>query len=152
MEILLRRIARKPKYTIGKLYVDGNYVCDTIEDLDRGLDNSMTVEQILKKKVKSETAIPTGRYQVTLNVISPKFSKKEFYQINANKGRVPRLLNVKGFEGILMHCGTDQNSSAGCIILGENKVVGKVINSQATFIKFYNILKTAKDKIYITIK
>jgi len=152
MEILLKRIARRNAYTIGKLYVDGKYVCDTIEDKDRNLSDSMSVSEIGKNKVKHQTAIPTGRYEVSLNVVSPKFSLKPFYYTNANKGRVPRLLNVKGFDGILIHCGTNQNSSSGCIIVGENKVVGKVINSQATFIKLYKILKEAKDKIYITIK
>lgn len=152
MELLLKRVARKPKYTIGKLYVDGKYVCDTIEDTDRGLTDSMTLNEVKKKKIMHETAIPTGKYEVTLNFVSPKFSKKAFYYTNANKGRVPRLLNVKGFDGILIHAGTDQNSSSGCLIVGENKVVGKVINSQATFIKLYKILQTAKDKIYITIK
>jgi len=152
MELLLKRIARKPKYTIGKLYVDGKYVCDTIEDTDRGLTNDMTLNEVKKKKIKHETAIPMGRYQVTLNVISPKFSLKPFYYKNANKGRVPRLLNVKGFDGILIHAGVNQNSSSGCLIVGENKVVGKVINSQDTFIKLYKILQQAKDTIYITIK
>ena len=152
MEILVKRIARKPKYTIGKLYVDGKYVCDTIEDVDRGLSDSMTLNEIKKKKIKHQTAIPKGRYQVTINQVSPKFSQKPFYYKNANKGRVPRLLNVKGFDVILIHSGVNQDSSSGCLIVGENKVVGKVINSQTTFIKLYKILQTAKDDIYITIE
>ena len=152
MEILLKRIARRPKYTIGKLYVDGKYVCDTIEDTDRGLSDNMTLEEIKKKKIKHQTAIPTGRYQVTINQVSPKFSQKPFYYKNANKGRVPRLLKVKGFDGILIHSGVNQDSSSGCLIVGENKVVGKVINSQATFIKLYKLLQTAKGNIYITIQ
>ena len=152
MELLLKRIARRQKYTIGKLYVDGVYFCDTIEDTDRGLTDAMPLNEIKKKKIMNETAITSGRYEITLNIISPKFSKKSFYYINANKGRVPRLLNVKGFEGILIHSGTDQNSSSGCLIVGENKIVGKVINSQATFIKLYKVLQSAKEKIYITVK
>lgn len=152
MKLLLKRIAKKNKYTIGRLYADGKYVCDTIEDKDRGLTDKMTVDEIKKKKVYAETAIPYGTYEVTINVVSPKFSKKTFYYNNANKGRVPRLLNVRGFDGVLIHGGSDQNSSAGCVIIGENKIVGKVINSQATFIKLYKILQTAKDKIYITIQ
>lgn len=154
MKLLLKRIARKPNYTIGKLYVDGKYVCDTIEDKDRGLDNSMKLSEILKKKVKHQTAIPTGTYDLTINVVSPKFSLKDFYKKNANGGRVPRLLKVLGFDGILMHCGINQNSSSGCIIVGYNTVVGKVTNSQQAFIKLYEILKTAKkgEKITIEIK
>lgn len=152
MELLLKRIAKKPKYTIGKLYIDDKYFCDTIEDTDRGLTDKMSSMEIKRKKVMHETAIPTGRYLLTLNVISPKFSKKDFYQKYANKGRVPRILNIKGFDGILIHCGKDQNSSSGCVIVGENKVVGKVINTEETFKNLYKILQTAKDKIYITIK
>jgi len=80
MEILLKRIAKRPKYTIGKLYVDGKYMCDTIEDTDRGLNDSMAVEDILKIKVYRETAIPMGKYEVTLNITSPSFYKKDYYR------------------------------------------------------------------------
>lgn len=151
MKLTLRRIAKKSKYTIGRLYIDGDYFCDTIEDKDRGLTSDMTETEIKKIKVKNETAIPTGTYKVTLNVISPRFSKKQFYLDNANGGRVPRLLNVKGFDGILIHYGSDQDSSSGCVIVGQNKVVGKVINSKDTFIKLYKKLLTAKNGITIEI-
>lgn len=148
-KIYLHRAARKAAYTIGHLYIDGQYVCDTIEDKDRGLKQSMPVKDILAKKVKSETAIPTGTYNVTLNVVSPKFVQKAYYKQYCG-GRLPRLLNVPGFDGILMHRGSDQNSSAGCIILGFNKVVGKVINSQEAFEKVYSALK-GQTNITITI-
>lgn len=152
MKLLLKRIARKPKYTIGRLYVDGKYLCDSIEDTDRKLTQDMPLSDIKKIKVQNETAIPTGTYNVTINIISPKFSKKSFYIKNADGGRVPRILNVKGFDGILIHCGQDQNSSSGCIIVGENKVVGKVVNSQDTFIKLYKILKNSTTPIQLTIE
>ena len=61
MEIKVRRIARKEAYTIGKMYVGGEYVCDTLEDTDRGLTSKMSVAQICGVKIKGETAIPTGR-------------------------------------------------------------------------------------------
>lgn len=152
MKLLLKRIARKTNYTIGKLYVDGKYLCDTIEDKDRGLNNTMKPSEVLKKKVKHQTAIPTGTYDLTINVVSPKFSLKDFYKKNANGGRVPRILNVPGFDGILLHCGINQNSSSGCIIVGYNTVVGKVTNSQQAFIKLYEVLKTAKKEEKITIE
>lgn len=148
-KIHLHRAARKADYTIGYLYIDGQYVCDTIEDKDRGLKQSMPVKDILAKKVKSETAIPTGTYNVTLNVVSPKFVQKAYYKQYCG-GRLPRLLDVPGFDGILMHRGSDQNSSAGCIILGYNKVVGKVVNSQEAFEKVYSALK-GQTNITITI-
>lgn len=144
-------MAKDKVYTIGHLWIDGKYICDTIEDKDRGLTQNMSLSEIKKIKVKSQTAIPKGRYRVTLYVTSPKFYLKEYYY-KFCKGKLPRLLNVPGFEGILMHKGINQNSSAGCIILGYNTIVGQVTNSQAAFEKVYNILKTAKNNIYITIE
>lgn len=150
MQLTLDRFYKGPKYTIGKLYIDGEYFCDTIEDIDRGLKQTDSLNYIKATKVYAETAIPSGIYDVTLDIISPKFSLKDFYKKTCN-GKVPRILNVPGFEGILIHAGTDQNSSAGCVIVGENKIVGKVINSQETFKRLYNKLKEEKD-ITIIIK
>lgn len=155
MLITLKRIPMKSgkPYQIGHLYVDGVYVCDTIEDIDRGLTSDMTLTQILKVKVKSQTAIPYGRYRVTMSVKSPKFAAKTYYARYC-KGYLPRLLEVKGFEGILIHRGVNQNSSAGCLIVGYNKVVGKVVDSQKAFETLYPKLKAASDKgekIYIEI-
>ena len=144
MKLLVKRVAKKNKYTVGKLYVNGNYFCDTIEDKDRGLDQSMTEANILKLKVNHETAIPTGTYEIVMNVVSGSFSKKQLYKEFCG-GKVPRLKYVKGFSGILIHSGTDQDSSSGCIIVGQNKVVGKVINSWETFKKLYTTLKKASD-------
>lgn len=153
MKILLKRIACKPLYSIGRLYIDGNYFCDTIEDTDRGLDDSMTLEHIKSVKVASETAIPLGTYDITMNVQSPKYKNRTQYAFC--KGFLPRLLNVKGFDGILIHIGNTQNDSAGCILVGHNKVVGQVINSTDTFKKLYAILEAANkagQKITITIE
>lgn len=154
MEIFVKRIAKKADYTIGKVYINGVYLCDSIEDKDRGLKQSMSLSEIRNVKIPKQTAIPSGNYEVTLNVKSPTFSQKQFYK-NYCDGRVPRLLNVPGFDGILMHCGSTQNSSAGCIILGYNTVVGRVTNSETAFKIFYSNLKVASDKgerITITIK
>lgn len=148
MKLKLRRTAKKSKYTIGHLYMqdkqngEWGFLCDTIEDKDRGLDQSMTLANIERIKVKHETAIPTGTYEIQMDVVSGTFVKKDTYKAFCG-GKVPRLKYVKGFSGILIHSGTDQNSSSGCIIVGENKVVGKVINSWATFKRIYSILKRA---------
>lgn len=150
MEIRLKRIARRETYTIGRIYVDGKYVCDTIEDRDRGLSQSLPVSVNIAKKRKGMTAIPTGRYRVTLDVQSPKYSKfKSYAWCN---GYLPRLINVPAFDGILIHAGNSAADSAGCLLVGENKVVGKVLNSMDTLKRLYAILKTAKDSIYITIE
>jgi hypothetical protein len=128
-------------------------LCDTIEDKDRGLDQSMTEANIAKIKVKHQTAIPTGTYDIDMATVSGTFVKKPLYKDFCG-GKVPRLKYVKGFSGILIHSGSDQDSSSGCIIVGENKVVGKVINSWATFKRVYMLLKRAHnngERITLTI-
>ena len=128
MKLRLDRKYKKATYSIGKLYVDGVYFCDTVEDKDRGLTDKDSLEKIKATKVYAKTAIPTGIYKITMGVISPKFSQKSYYQAFCN-GKLPRLLNVKGFDGILIHKGSNAYSSAGCIIVGKNTVVGGVTNS-----------------------
>lgn len=150
MELVLERKWKKSDYTIGILLIDNKKFCEVIEDKDRGLKDSMTTEQIKLIKKPNMTAIPTGTYNVTLDVFSSKFGNIPFYKKVCN-GKLPRLLNVKGFEGILIHCGNTQLDTSGCLIVGENKVKGKVINSKITFEKLYNILKNSKDKITIKI-
>lgn len=150
MEIVLERRWKKPNYTIGVLSIDGKRFCETLEDTDRGLKDSMSVEQIKNLKKPHITAIPTGIYEVNLNTISPKFGSRSFYK-EVCKGKVPRLLNVKGFEGILIHAGNKAEDTDGCILVGRNKVVGQVINSQATFRELYKVLSNSKDKITIKI-
>lgn len=143
MKLTLKRIAKKQNYTIGKLYIDNQYFCDTLEDTDRGLKSSMSLEEIQKKKVYGETAIPTGVYQVLINTISPKFHNttwaKQF------KGIVPRLVNVKGYDGVLIHPGNTPKDTFGCILVGENKVVGQVINSQKAWINLMRKLQGDKN-------
>jgi hypothetical protein len=133
MKLTLKRIARKQGYTIGKLYIEDLYFCDTIEDTDRGLHQDMPLPEIKKIKIRDRTAIPTGTYKMIVN-ISP-----------AKKRLLPRLLDVPGFEGILIHRGNTEGDSSGCIIVGENKVVGKVINSTGYELKLVELLKKAKE-------
>lgn len=146
MEISLKRIARRKEYTIGKMYINGTYVCDTIEDEDRLFRG--------EPKVKGETAIPCGRYEVTQNVFSPRFGNKAFYKALCG-GFLPRLLNVPQFDGVLIHCGNTAKDSEGCILVGVNREVGKVLDSQKTFtmlMKNYLIpADESRQKIYITI-
>ena len=149
MELKLKRIARKESYTIGKLYIDEEYFCDTIEDRDRGLRQDMPLVEIKSKKKANETAIPAGRYQVTLAVKSPRFSPKAAYAFCG--GHLPRLMSVPGFDGVLIHIGNTAKDSAGCILVGENKVVGQVIHSTETFRKLYERLKKSNGNIWITI-
>ena len=153
MELTLHRKWRKNGYSIGILYVDGVRFCDTLEDTDRGLDQSMTTKEIEEKKVYGETAIPYGRYEITMKVQSPKYKASKQYQ--KCKGYLPRLKNVKGYSGVLIHIGNYPKDSAGCILVGMNEVKGAVVNSTLWFWKLYDLLKAASDKgekIWITIK
>lgn len=149
MELKLIRRWKKPTYTIGELYVDGVWFCNTLEDKDRGLTQDMSLTEIKKRKIPSETAIPTGTYEVTLKVQSKKFKDKKNYQFC--NGYLPRLKNVPGYSGVLIHIGNWASDSAGCILVGENKVKGGVVNSVSTFQRLYQILKEATD-ITLTIK
>ena len=103
MEITIVRQYPKDTYTIGNLFLNGKWFCNTIEDKDRKLYQGQSLEYIKQTKVYSETAIPYGRYRVTLNVQSPKFKTYKKYEFC--KGYLPRLLNVPGFDGILIHIG-----------------------------------------------
>lgn len=157
MKLILERNYPKETYTIGKLYYldeTTNHkipICETLEDTDRRLDSSMSEDAIKKLKVYAETAIPTGTYQVSLNVVSPKYSKRKYYK-DLCGGKVPRLLGVKGYDGVLIHIGNTNKDTAGCILVGENKVKGRVINSTKAFEKLYKILKSARYGTQIEIK
>lgn len=143
MEILVKRIAKKDTYTIGKMYIDGKYFCDTLEDKDRGLKQASSLSSIQKIKVSYQTAIPTGTYEVIVNK-SPRFGRM-----------LPRILNVPGFDGILIHRGNTDKDTSGCVLVGENKVVGKVINSTIYETNLVDMLTKAqnnKEIITITIQ
>lgn len=155
MNITIDRKYKKQDYCIGKLYINDEYFCDTVEDQDRGLTQNMTIAQIKAKKVYAETAIPTGSYKITLDIVSNRFGAKDFYQKNANKGKLPRLIGVPGYDGVLIHCGNTAKDSAGCIIVGKNKIKGGVTESKDTFIALYKKLmaaNTKKEIITLTIK
>lgn len=150
MKLELRRIFNCKQYSIGKLYADGKWVCDTIEDYDRGLSQEMSLADISRIKVYRQTAIPVGTYKVTMNVQSPKFAQKPYYKTFCD-GYLPRILNVPGFDGILIHCGVSADSSAGCLIVGYNTIKGRVTNSRQAWEKLMGVLRNAKGGITITI-
>lgn len=145
MELIVDRKWKRQSYTISNLTIDGKWFCNVLEDADRGLDDSMSLAKIRELKKPSITAIPKGTYEITLDVISPRFCTKTFYK-QVCDGKLPRLLNVKGFEGILIHAGNTDKDTDGCLLVGQNKVKGQVINSQATFKELYKLLKDKHDK------
>lgn len=151
MELLLDRKYCKEKYTVGQLFIDGVFFSNTLEDKVRDINKNGKFDNG-EYKVYAETAIPYGEYEITLDVVSPKFSKYQFYKEVCN-GKLPRLLNVPHFEGILIHCGSTANNSAGCILVGNNTIKGGLTNSKETFKKLYSILyKANKNNEKITIK
>lgn len=139
MKLTLKRIALRSTYAIGRLYVDGNYFCDTLEDTVRDLNKNCKFDNG-EKKVYGKTAIPYGTYEIKWTY-SPRFKKY-----------TPQLMNVPSFEGIRIHSGNTSADTEGCLILGENKQVGKVLNSRATINKFYPIIKKACSKGKVTIE
>ena len=149
MELLLKRIAKKQDYTIGKLYINGQWFSNTLEDTDRGLTSSMTEDEISKIKVYGKTAIPTGTYKINMNVVSPKFKNRAWAR--PYNGKIPRLLNVPGFDGVLIHPGNTSEDSLGCVLVGKNTVKGMVTQSQDTFHELMKVLIKQND-ITITIE
>lgn len=146
MKIELKRIARKETYTIGRLSVDGRYVCDTLEDKDRDQNRNGRFDGA-EKKVYAQTAIPNGTYKVTLEH-SPKFSPRY------GGRKIPYLHNVPHFEGILIHTGNTADDSAGCILVGTNSTTGRITDSLAAFNKLLPMLEQAvarKEEITITV-
>jgi hypothetical protein len=88
---------------------------------------------------------------VTLDVQSPKFRTKPVYQFC--DGYLPRLVNVTGFDGVLIHVGNTAKDTEGCLLVGKNTKVGKVLESRQTFVKLYGVLLEGKSEgIYITIE
>lgn len=154
MKILVERKWKKEEYTIGKLYIDNVFFCNTLEDKDRGLNSGMPLEEVRKTKKASITAIPTGTYNVRMDMVSPKYSKSDWYIKNCHGARMPRLENVIGYEGVLIHPGNSAKDSDGCILVGKNDVKGMVTKSKEHFLTLYNKMFAAYskgEKIEITV-
>ena len=139
MEILIKRIAKTDTYTIGNLYLDGQFFCNTLEDTDRGLKDSQPLLYIKAKKIFSKTAIPTGTYKVELTY-SPRFKRV-----------LPLIVGVKGFDGIRIHQGNFPKDTEGCILVGKNTFKGMVSHSLETLDKLLKRLDKQKE-INITIE
>ena len=139
MKLKLKRIALKDTYTIGKLYIDGEYFCDTLEDTVRDLNKNGVFDNG-EKKIYGKTAIPYGTYNVKWTY-SNKFKKY-----------MPLIENVPSFAGIRIHAGNSSADTQGCILVGENKAVGKVLNSKNTVNKLYPIIQNACKKGSVTIE
>lgn len=159
MELHLKRIAKvltNPaaySYTIGHLYVDGEYFCDTLEPYDRMLTPETPLTKIHSCKEAGRTAIPTGSYPIDFKTWSYAFGRDPFLLATCS-GYVPRLIDVPGYEGILIHQGNTWKDTKGCILVGMNRTKGAVLDSRETFIRLYRVIKSAAmdgDQVTITI-
>lgn len=117
MKLKVVRETKNDVCTIGSLFINDVFFCYTLEDKDRGLKQTDTLLFIQAKKIFGLTAIPSGTYKLTVNQ-SPKF-----------KRILPRILDIKGFDGVLLHRGNSANDSLGCILLGYKKGENSIFES-----------------------
>lgn len=142
MKLVLHRKYLKNDYTIGNLYLKDEYgnqkfICNILEDKVRDLNKNGRFDNG-ETKVQDRTAIPYGAYKIDMDTISPRFSNAIKYPKYARYGgKLPRLLGVESFSGVLIHAGNTHSDSSGCLLTGENKAVGKVLNSTKCF---YNLM------------
>lgn len=134
MDLKLNRIYFHKNYTIGKLYVNGQFFSDTLEDTNRDFNRDGDLLDEGESKVYAETAIPFGIYKVEVTM-SPRF-----------KRYLPILIDVKHFSGIRIHAGNSAGDSSGCVLVGENKVKGGLTNSREYEKKLVNLLLEAQKK------
>ncbi|RTL06234.1 hypothetical protein EKK58_05955 [Candidatus Dependentiae bacterium] len=141
MILTLKRVLFKDNFTISDLKIDGKNFCHVLEDVDRNLDSSMSLEEIKAKKVYGKTAIPTGTYELVINY-SNKF-----------KTYLPLLLNVPGYSGIRIHPGTTEQDTEGCLLPGVFKS-DRVMSSRVTFRDLMTILRRAskKERIFVQVE
>ena len=146
MKIEVSRRFRNESYTIGRLFIDGVKLCDTLEDPVRDLNDYThdgDFDDAGEGKIYGQTAIPAGTYPVIVSM-SPKFQK-----------RLPEILKVPGFKGIRIHTGANAKHTEGCLLVGENKVKGGLINGGYYLTTLIQMIDEAMDngeKVTLTIK
>lgn len=127
MKIVIWRKYRQDGFTIGRMYIDGKFFCNTLEDTDRGLMQGMNVGEIMQKKIAGKTAIPVGAYKVC-RTYSPRFKKL-----------MAQIMKVKGYAGVRIHSGNKSSQTEGCPLLGdadERNICDWVSNSRKRYVEF----------------
>ena len=122
MHLYLYRRIKKPTYTVGKLYVDVYFQCNTLEDPVReliDLNDDGDFNDPDEGKIYGDTAIPGGKYRIKMQ-FSPTFQRM-----------MPYLQDVPGFTYIMMHNLSDVSQTKGCIGVGENTQQGRLVNPRA---------------------
>lgn len=145
MELMIDRKYKGIDYVISNLYIDGKKFGYILEDIDRGLRQGMQEATIRREKIYGKTAIPSGRYKITLSIKSPRFGKQHFYK-KVCEGYLPRLENVTGFDGVLIHVGNHPKDTEGCLLVGLEKGDDMILKSKSAFKKLYPLLKEADDR------
>ncbi len=142
MEIKIIRKYKKENYTIGDMEIDGQWFANVLEDKDRGLRDDMSLSQIKKIKVYGQTCIPYGTYNITVYFWA-KYRKK-----------YPLINGIKGFSGVMIHCGKDASHTLGCPLIGENRQKGKLTNGEKYVRKLTTMCEEAikrGEKVTLTI-
>lgn len=137
MELTLTRTHKHKAYTEGRLEIDGNYFCDTLEPTWRDIGWRRP-----GRKVAGRTAIPDGRYPVAVTH-SPRFDRW-----------LPLLLHVPGFEGIRIHPGNTVADTTGCILVGIRKAPGVLIDSRLWTYRLVRLLgkRPLGEGVWITLR
>lgn len=134
--LVLERCYKKTGYTIGRLTYHDKFLCNTLEPQWRDYANG-------EKKVNGLSAIPEGTYRI------------KYLWSQKKKRRMPFLLDVPMFSGIMIHSGNTRKDTRGCILVGYNTLKGKVTNSASTFNKLDSLFMTYVNlgiEIFIKIK
>ena len=142
MELALVRYEFYPLCCIGKLYKGNQLICYTLEDKDRGLTSEMSITDLILRKVVGKTAIPYGRYEITVTYS------------NRFKRNLPLLNSVKAFSGIRIHAGNKAEDTEGCLLVGEEVSGVSILKSKIAFEEIYNVIGKAllNEKVFITIR
>ena len=140
MELILTRIAKRKTYTIGRLAVNNEYFCDTLEPTWRDYKNGAY-------KIKGKSAIPEGRYAIVITW-SPRMKKW-----------LPLLVGDQDFnkkwQGVRIHAGNTEKDTEGCILVGQNREVGKVLDSRLWLYRLKEKITEAKERnepVWLTVK
>lgn len=157
MKLTLKRIFKGPKYTIGHLFINGVYECDTLEPPYMGTKQTDSIE-FIKSTKKGNTAIPSGVYNINMDIISPKFKDRSWAKPFG--GKLPTIEDVPAFDRVLIHVGNKASQyglsdTQACILVGENKIKGQVISSTACFMELMTVLLKTKltgEKITLSIE
>lgn len=122
MEYILDRQVFTPESTIGQwMTPEGVREFWTLEDVDRGLQDTMTEEEIAAVKVYGRTAIPYGTYEIKITY-SPRFEME-----------TPLLEAVKGFSHIRVHSGATAEHTEGCVLTGQDRGQNVIYHGRRAF-------------------